>query len=230
MFVPHGADDERATEADGAQRPAEEALAEELRAEFADHVASARERLEQQGVAAGDAQRRALDQFGDVAAVVRRCWWIRKGEEMMNRAISITLLVVLIAGLASLGVAGWQVQRAVGGRMDRLSEQLASLAETQQSLLAQQAQTLPVRIRGRLYLGDPSKPAAKAKLWIYRFTPGSEMNRLRRVETDAQGNFNSGPLPPGAYFVAAPLCDREANASDAGDGIQSRPLYLYEGN
>ena len=70
-------------------------LLEELHAELADHLASAAEELVRGGTPPEEARAVAQSQFGNVDQIVRRCWWIRKGDEVMTRVLGITLLALV---------------------------------------------------------------------------------------------------------------------------------------
>ena len=78
-------------------------------------------------------------------------------------------------------------------------------------------------IRGRAYLGDPSRPAANQKLWLY---DAAAMEIHRHLHTDEQGNFTSGPLPQGEYFLLAKMIDGRTGEPTP-YFVQSRPFYLY---
>lgn len=101
-------------------------------------------------------------------------------------------------------------------------------------MLDQQVAKQSPEIRGRAYLGDPSQPAADLEIQIWHT---SDMRIFRRVCTDAEGRFRSNALPPGDYFVVAPLVGEHnflhtttiqgAIATTYAYLVQSEPLYLY---
>ena len=129
---------------------------------------------------------------------------------------------------------GWQAQRNLATRTEELSQQLASLAATQEAILAQQR---PPEISGLCYLGDPSKPAADVELKIYRFSDsGDTMGRTVGVyadfvRTDAAGRYATGPVQLGDYCVIAPLrAPPDVSEEDLYfKEIQSRPVSLVAG-
>lgn len=153
----------------------------------------------------------------------------------MWRWFGVGLFVALVMAIAAFGIGGWKVQVAMADRLDRLTEELASIHRGQEAMLARQpAETVP-EIRGTAYLGDPSRPAANAELQIWNAT---EMKLFRRVHTDRSGRFRSHSIPPGDYFVLAALL--AANGKEVYSTypmpqiirhfVQSRPLYAYVGD
>ena len=52
---------------------------------------------------------------------------------------------------------------------------------------------------------------------------------IRSLKSDAQGAFQSGPLPPGDYYVLAKLLHDPAIKPDRPYYVQSQPQYLYPG-
>lgn len=214
--------------------PNDESLQDDLAAEIADHLASAETALLRKGHSPIDAAQLARAHFGDIARIVRQCRWIQQGDQIMIRALTIALLALLTLTVAALTFAGFQAQRTFTTRMDRVSEQLAKLAETQSTVVAQQEQQLPVSISGLAYLGDRSRPAAGAKLTLYQGSPPSGKEEgctaMRVLEADAAGAFRSGPLPTGVYFVVARLLDTQGTPVQSAYYIQSKPLNLYEAN
>jgi len=214
-----------------------ESFDEQLAAEIADHLAAAADDLVRRGEAEDQAARMAIARFGDVARVKRQCWWIHNGEDVMFRTAGITLLSLLTIGVAVVGFGGWQLSRNLASRTEELSGQLASLAATQEAMLAQQR---PPEITGRAYLGDPSRPAKDVEIQVFRFSEEPQSNTgmqasgivTRRLRTDAQGHFDSGILQSGEYCLLAPLVDPEGKAKEQDflfRRLQSRPLYLTAG-
>src|SRR5438874_7772266 len=51
-------------------------IAAEIQAEISDHLATAAEQLESQGIATADALQKSKQKFGDTVAIGRRCYWI----------------------------------------------------------------------------------------------------------------------------------------------------------
>jgi hypothetical protein len=214
-----------------------ESFDEQLAAEIADHLAAAADDLVRRGQAEDEATRAALARFGDVARIKRQCWWIHNGEDVMFRTAGIALLSLLTIGVAVVGFGGWQLQRNLASRTEELSGQLASLAATQEAMLAQQR---PPEITGRAYLGDPSKPAKDVEIQVFRFSEEPQANSgmrvsgvvTRRLRTDAQGHFDSGILQSGEYCLLAPLLNPEGRVNENEllfTRLQSHPLYLTSG-
>lgn len=207
----------------------------EIDAEIADHLASAAGEAARQGMPPDAATENALRRFGDVAAIRRKCWWIQQGDQIMLRVVAGGLFLTLLIAIVALGLGGWRAQTALADRLDRLTNELTTLGETQKALLDQQARKQPPEIRGRAYLGGPSQPAADVEIQIWN---ASEMKIFRRVRTDADGRFRSNTLPPGDYFVLAPLVGERNFLLTKPNGpemtyaylTQSEPLYLYAGS
>src|SRR3990172_4368434 len=105
--------------------PDDESLQSDLAAEIADHLASAEADLLRKGHAPAEAAQVARARFGDIARILRQCWWIQQGDQIMIRAITIALLAVLTITVAALTFAGFQAPRSFSTRIDRVSEQLA---------------------------------------------------------------------------------------------------------
>lgn len=153
----------------------------------------------------------------------------------MFRWLGMALLGSLIVAVLALGIGGWRVQTAVADRIDGLAEELASIHREQQQLLARQPADAAPEIRGRAYLGDASRPAAGAEIEIWN---ASEMTLFRRLRTEGDGRFRSHSLPPGDYFVLAPLLaenGKQPYATVPGRQmieyrVQSQPLYVYAGS
>lgn len=215
-----------------------ESFDEQLAAEIADHLATAADDLVRRGEAKDHAARTAIARFGDVARIKRQCWWIHNGEDVMFRTAGIALLSLLTIGVVVLGFGGWQLSRNLASRTEELSGQLASLAATQEAMLAQQR---PPEITGRAYLGDPTKPAKDVEIQVFRFVEEppvrGSVNRAsgvvtRRLRTDAQGHFDSGILQSGEYCLLGPLMDPEGKVNENEllfTRLQSHPLYLTSG-
>ncbi|HEY4309096.1 MAG TPA: permease prefix domain 1-containing protein [Pirellulales bacterium] len=224
----------------------QESFDAELEAELADHLASSAAELVRQGESSAKAVRTALANFGDIDRIKRQCWWIHHGEDVMFRASGIALLSILTIGIALLAAGGWQVQRSLATRTEELSSQLASLASTQEAMLAQQR---PPQATGRCYLGDPSKPAVDTEIRVFRFADVPQSGNTpgliaRRVRTDARGYFDTGILQQGEYCLLATLFTPDGKTNNAKEvsasppktenellfgRLQSRPLYLMPG-
>lgn len=102
-------------------------------AEIADHLASAAQRLAAQGTPPEAAQLAAHQQFGDVDAIRRRCFWIQEGKSIIFRTTVLVLLIGLSVGLTVTAIGTWQTQSRLVEQVTALTEQLKLLAENQQA-------------------------------------------------------------------------------------------------
>lgn len=217
----------------------------EIEAELADHLATAAEDAAAQDAAASrsprDLAQRVRRQFGNPVSIAWRCWWIGHQEEIMFRSLVIGLLTVFGAALVALAYQGWQSQQAVAQQMSAIAGQLGELADAQRQLLAgsdgADQDAAAHTITGRVYRGTADHPAAEVELTL-RALPSFEV--IRRMRSDAQGDFSTGRLPPGDYAVIAPLSGEAVNplmafSADMFPGaselqpfyqVQSRPLTL----
>ncbi len=213
--------------------PEEQESLADIDAEIADHLAAAAAELAQRGRPEHEAALMSQARFGDVASIRRKCWWIQQGDRIMLRWFGIALLGSLVVAVLTLAAGGWRVQTALAARLEALTEELASIHDSQQQLLTRQPAGAAPEIRGHAYLGDASRPAAGAEIEIWN---ASEMKRFRRLRTDSEGQFRSQQLPPGDYFVLAPLLVDNAKGPYKVIGsrainyyLQSQPLYVYAG-
>jgi len=212
---PHAADD-------APRVPASSADA--IDAEIADHLASAVAQFQAQGAPPAAAERTAHDRFGDVTAIRRRCYWIHEGESLMFRTAVLVLLVGLSLGLTVAAVGTWRSQSRLTEQVTALTEQLKLLAENQRAAVPPApAEPKPLEIVGRVYAGSPEQPVAGKELVIVSVKDG---NIIRRVLSDAQGNYRSGPLADGDYSLVAAL---ESNTPPFHPYAQSQPIYVYPG-
>jgi hypothetical protein len=211
----------------------ERSASDDIEAEIADHLASAAAELAGTGTSALAGERAARERFGNVAAVRRKCWWIQQGDQVMLRLLGIGLLAALVLAVAAFGIGGWKVQTAMADRLDRLTEELASLHRGQEAMLARQsAQPQPAQppavsavvpeIRGQAYLGDPSHPAADAEIQIWNAT---RMTLFRRVRTDGSGRFRSRSIPAGDYFTLARLLGADGKVVDS-TPLTTQPMLV----
>jgi hypothetical protein len=204
------------------ERPAApvDPVAAQIEAEFADHLATSTERLTSQGASPGEAGRRSQEKFGDAAAIGRRCWWIQQGDALMFRVAVVSLIVVLCLALAITTLGSWQSQSRMADQMNALSQQLKALAERPEPA---PAVTKPAELKGKLFVNSADRPAAGAEVLIARVDDGEI---VRRVTTDARGEFQSGPLPAGDYSVLSKLQPKRTHEPF---GVQSAPVYVYPG-
>ncbi len=117
----------------------------------------------------------------------------------MARAALGLAIAVLILAVVGLAIGGWRMNSAIND----LGETLAAINESQKALVNSQMQVnRPLVIRGRLYLGEKSKPADYAEVHLYRLP---EAKLVERISADNEGRFITPPLEPGSYFLIAPL-------------------------
>lgn len=174
----------------------------DIEAELADHLECAATEARQQGVGPEDARQAALSRFGDVRRIVRQCWWIRQGDQIMLKSLQTALLALIVVGLAALAVVGWRWQRDFARQMGDLTDKLAAIADrpaVAPEAPAVQAPSLR-EIRGYAYVGDESKPAAGAFISVWNFQSGAQVCWLN---ADDKGRFRTGILPEGEYTVSA---------------------------
>ena len=88
-------------------------LRQDILDELADHLACSYNRELLRGASPGEARRRAIERFGDPAAVARRLWLdAMKGKIMAQRVLIVTCLVVMAACFGLVGLA-W-IQSSLG--------------------------------------------------------------------------------------------------------------------
>src|SRR4051794_21930717 len=92
-------------------------IAVEIQAEIADHLATAAEQLQSQGLGADLARQKSQEQFGDVAAATRRCYWIKQGDALMFRTAVIVLLAILCLALGFTTFSSVRSQRHMAEQM-----------------------------------------------------------------------------------------------------------------
>src|SRR4051812_4130527 len=80
-------------------------IAAEIQAEIADHLATAAEKLQSQGLSTNEAREKSHSKFGDPETISRRCYWIKQGDALMFRTTTIVLLTLLCVtlGLVAYG-------------------------------------------------------------------------------------------------------------------------------
>lgn len=80
-------------------------LRQDILDELADHLACSYNRELLRGADAAEARRRAIERFGDPAAVVRRLWLdAMKGKIMLQRTVIATCLIVALASLSAVAL------------------------------------------------------------------------------------------------------------------------------
>lgn len=190
-------------------------VSQDIRDELADHLATLAEATAaREGISATEAMTKAAAQFGDLDRLARRCWWIQQGDEVMKRVLVIGGCVLLLAVAAGFLMPAIAQLQSLSGKVDDLTEQLATLNSTQRKLLEQQAASAKslldqqkesmqsLSIRGKAYLGERSKPAKRAMIEVWR---ASDMSKVRTLKADDEGRFGTSYLPRDEYFLLAPL-------------------------
>jgi hypothetical protein len=195
--------------------------------ELTDHLFLAARDLQLAGHPADEAQKLAHQKFGDIASIRRRLWWIQKGDEVMLRIAFAIALVILVVVVAAIGVGGWQMNETI----NELGATLTSMNETQRALLeSREKEDRPLAIRGRLYVGDKSRPASYASVDVVPLPEGKPAQRLL---ADEDGRFGTSSLTAGHYAVVANLIPRRTDATNATAyvpeffAVQSRPISVY---
>src|SRR4051812_32538013 len=87
-----------------APQPQSPDLQSDIADELTDHLALSSRDLQLAGHSADESHQLAHQKLGDITAIRRRLWWIHKGDEFMQRAAFVIVLVVLILAVAALGV------------------------------------------------------------------------------------------------------------------------------
>jgi hypothetical protein len=211
--------------------PATDPLAAEIEAELADHLATAAEQLQSQGLPADQAQQKSQEKFGDAAAIVRRCYWIKQGDYVMFRTAVIALLGMFCLALAFSTYSSWRSQRQMADQMTALAERLQALSDQQKAvaIVPAPAEPKPLEITGHAFIGAPDKPAANINLTIIDVKDGSH---VRRIATDSDGRFHSGALGGGDYALLAEFEGSERNERPVQRiprWVQSAPIGVYPG-
>src|SRR6476660_5307031 len=109
--------------------PGDDPVAAEIQAEIADHLATAAEKLQSQGLPTDQAQQKSQAQFGDPANIGRRCYWIKQGDALMFRTAIIVLLTLLSCALGAMAFNGYRSQRQMAERVAALAAELKALAQ-----------------------------------------------------------------------------------------------------
>ena len=177
-------------------------LRREILDELGDHLACAYNRELLKGADLEGASQRAMERFGDPAAVARRLWLdAMKGKIMAQRVLVATCLVVMLACAATVGLAWqWMNQdrlhrnRAAAEAIEvnrRMSEALAQSQAANQQLLTQMREM--------------------TEAVLHPVSPDWNQVVLKLAEETADG-------PPGAGYSLA-LTRLEGNIGGPGFGI-----------
>jgi len=195
-------------------------IRDQIAAEIEDHLGLAAQAHTRRGTSVDEAREMAAAAFGDVEAIKRSCWWVQQGDQVMFRAVTVSLLAIICVGLAAVAFGGWRLS-------SRLEDLTAALDHLKDPGDASAARNTP-EITGFCYLKDRKRPAAGAQLELRQLP---DMKVLRRLQADAQGRFRSGPVAPGDYCLLAPLIGpRNPEVNDAPlYWLQTQPVYVGEG-
>lgn len=225
--LPGNADQANSTSSNSAD-PRDQ-VANAIDAEIADHLATSSDRLLAQGLDAHAARKQSQEQFGDVAAISRRCYWIKQGDYLMFRTAVIILLVVLCLGLGVTAFSSLRTQQQMAQQMVVLAEQLKAVAQRQQPeaplLAAKPSEPPPQEITGKAYIKQLSVPASKKEVLVLSANDGQI---VRRVMTDDQGRYQSGPLAAGDYCLVTGV-ENAPRQTPFYPYLQSGPIYVYPG-
>ncbi len=204
--------------------PGNDPVAAEIQAEIADHLATATEKLQSQGIASNEAREKSEAKFGDAATIGRRCYWIKQGDFLMFHTATIVLLTLLCCALGVMAFNGHRSQRQMAEQMTALAEQLKALAE-RPIVQSQPSEHPPQEITGQAYVGSPTLPVKNKEVMIVNATDGSI---VRRVLTDDDGKYRSGPLGAGDYCLVSSVAT-QSPLTPYFPYIQTAPIYVYPG-
>jgi hypothetical protein len=133
-------------------------LRQDILDELADHLACSYNRELLRGAGPGEARRRAIERFGDPAAVARRLWLdAMRGKIMAQRVLIATCLLVMAACFGVVGLIWSQTSRSAA----QAAEANRHLAE----LLGQTQATNQEMLRQLQAMAKPAQPAKSAE-WI----------------------------------------------------------------
>jgi hypothetical protein len=190
--------------------------------EIGDHLALAARDLQLAGHTSEEARQLAVAKFGDIEQIRRKCWWIQQGDAVMARLALGLAIAVLILAVVGLAIGGWRMNSAIND----LGDTLAAINESQKALVDSQKQVnRPLVIRGRLYIGEKSKPAEYAEVHLYRLP---EAKLVEQISADNEGRFMTPPLEPGQYFLIAPLVGDVNPIITHAEPIGPVPLFMTQ--
>jgi hypothetical protein len=144
---------------------------------------------------------------------------------MLRTALAIVCAVLVIA-VAALGIGNWRMSRTIDdlhATLADLNENQKRISDAQRTILETQRLNRPLTIRGRLYVGDPARPAPKAEVHLYR---EADRKLVDKYAADQNGEFVTAPLAPERYFVVAPLVGDNPEAML--DRRERRPMFAVQ--
>jgi hypothetical protein len=189
-------------------------LRQEILDELNDHLATAIHRELVRGLDAETARIRALEAFGDPAAVARLLWLdAMKGKIMAQRVLIATCLVVTIASVALAGlvwVNATQAARQAAEAERRMADAMAVSRATSEEMLKQlqaiakgdqsgrSADWIPVTFKlVQETLDGP--PAVGCVAYLGRGSGGSMKTGSIHRESDEKGLIDFGVVQPGDW-------------------------------
>ena len=182
--------------------------------ELADHLACSYNRELLRGASPAEARRRAIERFGDPAAVARRLWLdAMRGKIMVQRVLIVTCLVVMVACFSLVGLVWDQSSRAAAQAAEanrRLAEVLNQTQATNQEMLKQlQAMAKPAQpskdadwipVKFQLTMEKPDGPPAVGyEVILGRGHGGAEKDGSIHRRSDATGLADFGVVQPGDW-------------------------------
>jgi hypothetical protein len=197
-------------------------LRQDILDELADHLTCSYHRELLRGANPGDARRRAIERFGNPAAVARRLWLdAMKGKIMAQRVLIATCLVMVVACCGIACLVWNQSSRAAAQAAEanlRLAEVLGQTQATNQEMLKQlQAMAKPappaksgdwIPVRFKLTVEKPDGPPAIGyEVVLGRGYGGAKNNGAIHRRSDATGQADFGVVQPGdwEYSIQAGL-------------------------
>jgi hypothetical protein len=201
-------------------------LRQDILDELADHLACSYNRELLRGAGPGEARRRAIERFGDPAAVARRLWLdAMRGKIMAQRVLIATCVLVMAACFGIVGLVWSQSSRSAAEAAEanrQLAEQLGQTQATNQEMLRQlQAMAkvsqskasdwIPVKFK--LTVEKPDGPPAAE--YYLRLGPGQggAKNTLIHRRSDASGLVDFGVVQPGDWEYLIDAGEWKANGT-----------------
>ncbi len=148
----------------------------------------------------------------------------------MWRTGAMVCLAACVLGLAGLTIHSVRLNVSLETRLSQMAQKLDELSRHERDA-APRPDSAVMEVTGCAYLGDREQPASGAELRICRLSETADQGTLvvRKLSTDGQGCFRSGPLPPGDYYVLGRLISPPDTKPFQELYVQSEPVYLYPG-
>jgi hypothetical protein len=187
-------------------------LRQDILDELADHLACSYNRELLRGANPDEARRRAIERFGDPAAVARRLWLdAMKGKIMAQRVLIATCLVMAVACLWIGGQSSRSAVEVVETNR-RLAALLGQNQATNQEMLQQlramakpgnSAEWIPVQFNLTVEKPD-GPPAVGYEVVLGRGHGGSARSEAIHRRTDENGVADFGVVQPGDWEFMIP--------------------------